>query len=106
MPEAIHGTIYIAKCSRTLLCRYKSEKLHVGSQYGITEVDYVPAGCKKCGEVITVNIRDPKSSTHCPTCKVKLHIYLKTGAEIPEGEYLCPKCEKETLSFEIAGFMR
>ena len=106
MPEAVHGTMYYAKCSRTVLCRYKSEKLYVGSQSGITEIDYVPAGCMKCGLVTTVNILDPKTSDHCPTCKQKLHIYFKSGAENPNGPYRCPKCEKETLTFELAGFMR
>lgn len=106
MAEAVPGTIYYAKCSRTLLCRYKSEKLYVGSQSGITEMDYVPAGCTKCGMVITVNIQDPKTYDHCPTCKGELHIYFKTGAEIPNGPYLCPKCEQNTLNFEIAGFLK
>lgn len=106
MPDAVQGTLYFAKCTRNLLCRFKSEKLHVGSQYGITEVDYVPAGCTECQHIISVNIRDQKTSDHCPTCKGKLHIYLKSGNEIPSGSYLCPKCQHNTLVFELAGFVR
>jgi hypothetical protein len=106
MPEAVHGTIYIAKCTRTLLCRYKSEKLHVGSQYGITDLDYVPAACTTCQLITTVNILDNKTSNHCPTCKEPLHLYMQSGAENPKPANLCPKCQQNTLVFEIAGFMR
>ncbi len=106
MPEAVQGTIYIAKCTRNLFCRFKSEKLHTGSQYGITEVDYVPAGCTNCQHIIAVNVRDTRTSDHCPTCKGKLQFYIKTGREVPTGPYLCPKCQHETLIFELAGFVR
>ncbi len=106
MAESVHGTVYIARCTRSIVCRYKSEKLYVGSQYGIKDVDYIPVGCTTCQNIFTINTRDPKPPKICPTCKEPLHFYLVSGADIPQANNLCPKCQHDTLNFEIAGFMR
>lgn len=106
MLESVPGTIYTAKCNRRLVCRYKSEKLYVGGHSGITEVDYVPVGCIKCKHIFTINMNEATPPDHCLSCKGKLYYYFQTGANIPKGTYLCPKCEHQSLEFELSGFIR
>jgi len=114
------GSSVIAECK----CGYNLSILIGGGMMNFTTTCYFPCLCKKCEEVVQVNLlsRRPK----CPSCRTTRlipyddsRVIGKMGINdiaewnmqeglgkdlvITDGKYYCPKCKKNNLRFLDSG---
>jgi len=114
------GTLVYAQCG----CGYKTENFALGGgMENFQTYCGFPYLCPTCREVTVANYLDATPS--CDSCGTKSITSYATRAlmgerekgnafdkylgpergtlTLPQGTYLCPKCEKKTLRFEWGG---
>jgi len=102
------GSIYLASCG----CGYKSEKLFVGRGRAVKE-DNRPVLCRRCQQVRTADmLQKPVKCNACGSTKVASYeddsrLYKKTGDReeifLGQDHFLCPRCRKFNLRFNLTG---
>jgi hypothetical protein len=111
------GSLVEANCK----CGYKDEFMIGGGMLNFKEVCYFPAFCRKCKNIVDVNMLDNQLT--CPDCGEKSvtpydqeSLVSKAGKNkvaewnvigevgrslvLTDGPYFCPACEEYTLSFK------
>jgi len=102
------GSIINAVCK----CGYQVHDCFVGVGMDYTQSlkNPEPAICFHCSSLQIVNYNSQRP--RCSTCKKEIHFYLDDSAlsTSPSGEaiccsstYLCPKCGKMDMEFNVVG---
>jgi len=96
------GMIALVVCND---CGYQSDELFLDTGM-MGGVDYVPAYCSNCHNIISVDLEAPRGEWCCPQCDAGEESIHIDGDEV-EGESFqlhCPKCGSTNIESERVGF--